>query len=99
MNQFKMPEDINHQRRRFLGTAAMAISAAQFGLLSSVLAASADPRSLLADGGPTPGLNGGVAWLNSAPVSSQSYLDRNRRWDLCSRRSSPLRGSCQLLRR
>jgi thiol-disulfide isomerase/thioredoxin len=36
------------------------------------LAGSADPRSLLADDGPMPGLNGGVTWLDSAPVSSQS---------------------------
>ena len=35
MNPIKMPEDINHPRRRFLSTAAMAITAAQFGMLSS----------------------------------------------------------------
>jgi thiol-disulfide isomerase/thioredoxin len=40
--------------------------------LPSVLAASAEPRSPLADDGPMPGFNGGVAWLNSAPVGSQS---------------------------
>jgi thiol-disulfide isomerase/thioredoxin len=41
-------------------------------ILPTVLAASADTRSLLTDDGPMPGFNGGVAWLNSAPVSSQS---------------------------
>jgi thiol-disulfide isomerase/thioredoxin len=41
-------------------------------ILPTVLAASADARSLLAYDGPMPGFNGGVAWLNSAPVSSQS---------------------------
>jgi pimeloyl-ACP methyl ester carboxylesterase len=35
MNPIKMPEDINHPRRRFLSTAAMAITAAQLGMLSS----------------------------------------------------------------
>jgi len=40
--------------------------------LRAVLATSADPRSLLADNGTMPDLNGGVAWLNSTPVSSQS---------------------------
>jgi pimeloyl-ACP methyl ester carboxylesterase len=35
MNPFKMSEDVNHPRRRFLSTAAMAITAAQFGMLSS----------------------------------------------------------------
>src|ERR1700691_6222780 len=34
MNPFKMPEDINHQRRRFLSKAAMTITAAQFGALN-----------------------------------------------------------------
>jgi pimeloyl-ACP methyl ester carboxylesterase len=38
MNSLKMPEDINHLRRRFLSTAAMAITAAQFGMLSSAKA-------------------------------------------------------------
>jgi hypothetical protein len=38
MNLIKMPEDINHLRRRFLSTAAMAITAAQFGMLSSAKA-------------------------------------------------------------
>ena len=35
MNPINMPEDINHQRRRFLSTAAMAIAATQLGMLSS----------------------------------------------------------------
>jgi pimeloyl-ACP methyl ester carboxylesterase len=34
MNPIKMSEDINHLRRSFLSTAAMAITAAQFGMLS-----------------------------------------------------------------
>ena len=38
MNLIKMPEDINHLRRRFLSTATMAITAAQFGMLSSAKA-------------------------------------------------------------
>jgi pimeloyl-ACP methyl ester carboxylesterase len=38
MNPIKMPEDIYHSRRRFLSTAAMAITAAQFGILSSAKA-------------------------------------------------------------
>jgi thiol-disulfide isomerase/thioredoxin len=41
-------------------------------ILPTVLEASVDPRSLLTEDGPMPGFNGGVAWLNSAPVSSQS---------------------------
>jgi pimeloyl-ACP methyl ester carboxylesterase len=38
MNPIKMPEDINHPRRRFLSTAAMAITATQFGMLGSAKA-------------------------------------------------------------
>jgi pimeloyl-ACP methyl ester carboxylesterase len=38
MNPIKMPEDVNHQRRRFLSTAAMAITATQLGMLGSAKA-------------------------------------------------------------
>ena len=38
MNPFKTPEDIDHQRRRFLSTAAMTVTAAQFGMLNSAKA-------------------------------------------------------------
>ena len=41
-------------------------------ILPSVLAARSDTRSMLVDDGPMPDFNGGVAWLNSAPVTSQS---------------------------
>jgi thiol-disulfide isomerase/thioredoxin len=41
-------------------------------ILPTVLAARSDPRSLLADDGPMPDFNGGVAWFNSAPVNSRS---------------------------
>jgi len=40
--------------------------------IQDVLAASTAPRSLLTDDGPMPDFNGGVAWLNSAPVDSRS---------------------------
>ncbi len=35
MNSIRMSEEIDHQRRRFLGNAAIAIAATQFGVLSS----------------------------------------------------------------
>ena len=35
MNTIKMSEEINHHRRRFLGTAAMTIAAAQLGMIGS----------------------------------------------------------------
>jgi pimeloyl-ACP methyl ester carboxylesterase len=35
MHRVKMPEEINHDRRRFFGTAAMAAAAAQLGMINS----------------------------------------------------------------
>jgi pimeloyl-ACP methyl ester carboxylesterase len=40
MNANKISEEINHRRRRFLGNAALAIAASQFGILSSANAQS-----------------------------------------------------------
>lgn len=40
-----MSEEINHHRRRFFGTAAVAIAAAQFGLIDSAFAQSGTPKS------------------------------------------------------
>ena len=45
MNSIRMSEEIDHQRRRFLGNAAMAIAATQFGVLSSANAQSAKTSS------------------------------------------------------
>jgi pimeloyl-ACP methyl ester carboxylesterase len=42
MNPIKMPEDINHQRRRFLSGSAMAIAVSQFGMLRSAKAEAAN---------------------------------------------------------
>ena len=36
MEKIAMPEEINEHRRRFFGTAAMTIAAAQFGMIGSV---------------------------------------------------------------
>lgn len=41
-------------------------------IVPAVLAAGAGSRLSLADYGPMPDLNGGVAWLNSSPLSSRS---------------------------
>ena len=40
--------------------------------IRAIVTARAAPRSLLTDDGPMPGFKGGVAWLNSAPESSES---------------------------
>src|SRR5215469_13826996 len=53
-----MGEEINLGRRRFLGTAAMTIAAAQFGSLASARAATALAH-----------LDHATAWLNSQPLT------------------------------
>jgi hypothetical protein len=45
MNAIKTSEAIDHNRRRFFGTAAMTLAAAQFGMASSVKAQSGTPTS------------------------------------------------------
>jgi len=42
MNTINMPEDINHQRRRFLSNSAMAIAVSKLGILRSVKAEAAN---------------------------------------------------------
>jgi thiol-disulfide isomerase/thioredoxin len=71
MSAIKMPEEIN-RRRRFLGTGAMAIAAAQFGMLEVLTASAQQPRPPLADEGPMPDLGGAIGWLNSAPLDRKS---------------------------
>jgi pimeloyl-ACP methyl ester carboxylesterase len=44
MRAIKTPEETNHSRRRFLGTAAMAIAAAELGMLASAQAQSGKPN-------------------------------------------------------
>jgi pimeloyl-ACP methyl ester carboxylesterase len=44
MNPIKMPEEINHQRRRFFGNAAMTVAAAQLGIFGAADAQSSNPN-------------------------------------------------------
>jgi pimeloyl-ACP methyl ester carboxylesterase len=46
----RMPEHINHDRRRFFGAAAMTIAAAQFGMIGSVQAQSAKDAAAIRPG-------------------------------------------------
>jgi pimeloyl-ACP methyl ester carboxylesterase len=45
MQSTKMPDEINHDRRRFFGTAALALAAAQLGLSSAAVAQSGDAKT------------------------------------------------------
>ena len=47
MQPNKMPDEINHDRRRFFGTAAMTLAAAQFALSSAASAQSGDTKPTL----------------------------------------------------
>jgi len=44
MGTIKMSQDINHDRRRFLGTAAMTVAAAQLGMIGFSAAQSSKPK-------------------------------------------------------
>ena len=50
MNTNNSPEEINHDRRRFVGTAAMSIAAAKFGMMGSANA----PSRRMSPAGATP---------------------------------------------
>src|SRR3979409_767056 len=58
-----MSEEINYDRRRFIGTATMTIAAAQTGVLGS-----AKPQ--LAIEGKLPSLGSATEWLNSQPLTA-----------------------------
>ena len=45
MDTFRIPEEIDQERRRFVGTAAMTIAAAQLGIVRSALSGSAEEQS------------------------------------------------------
>jgi thiol-disulfide isomerase/thioredoxin len=63
----EMFQQINYSRRRFLGSAAMTLVAAKFGMLSASAHTVADPQ-LPAEGN-LPALDGGLGWINSQPLT------------------------------
>jgi thiol-disulfide isomerase/thioredoxin len=63
-----MPDEINHDRRRFLGGAAMTLVGAKLGMLGAKAHTSAAPR--LPVEGNLPPLDGGLGWLNSQPLTA-----------------------------
>jgi thiol-disulfide isomerase/thioredoxin len=70
MCAIKVPDEINTDRRCFLGTAAMTIPAVPFVLASSMSAEESRPAG--GDEGAMPDLDGAIGWLNSAPLSRKS---------------------------
>jgi thiol-disulfide isomerase/thioredoxin len=67
--QQRIPADIDHNRRRFLGTSTMAIVAAQLGLIGCANAQSSKGAVRLASEGSMPSLAGATDWLNSPPLT------------------------------
>ncbi len=59
-------EELNHDRRRFLGTAAMSIAAAQFGMMGSAKAKSRQSSKT----GELASLGIATEWLNSQPLTA-----------------------------
>ena len=64
-----MSEEINHDRRRFLGTVAMTIAAAHLSMIGSAKAQSA-AAALLPIEGELPSLGSATGWLNSPPLTT-----------------------------
>ena len=64
-----MSEEINHDRRRFLGAAAMSIAAARFGMIGRAKAQSIAAVQL-PDQGELPSLGSATGWLNSQPLTA-----------------------------
>jgi thiol-disulfide isomerase/thioredoxin len=71
-----MTGGIDHERRRFLGTAAMTIAAAHLGKLSPVDASDGGPRELAAIGN-------AAEWLNSPRLTPSSLAGKVVLVDFC----------------
>jgi thiol-disulfide isomerase/thioredoxin len=67
--QQRIPADVDHSRRRFLGTSTMAMVAAQLGLIGCANAQSSKGAVRLASEGSLPSLAGATEWLNSPPLT------------------------------
>ena len=65
-----MSKEINVGRRRFLITAAMAVAAAEFGLIGCTVQQVAAAAAQLTSEGDLPSLDGATGWINSPPLTS-----------------------------
>ena len=63
------PDEINHERRRFIGAAAATLGAARFGIIGSTLQQLACAALTERDEGALPSLSGATQWLNSPPLT------------------------------
>ncbi|HMG71206.1 MAG TPA: redoxin domain-containing protein [Gemmatimonadaceae bacterium] len=67
-----MWEPINHDRRRFVGAAAMTIAGARLGVLGSALEQLACAAGKLPGEGELSSLRGANGWLNSEPLTAEA---------------------------
>jgi hypothetical protein len=65
-----MSEEINHDRRRFLGTAAMTIAATQVGLFGFAVQQMECAAGQLPIEGKLPSLGSATEWLNSPALTA-----------------------------
>src|SRR5919108_2637454 len=69
MGERPMAEDINHDRRRLLGTAAMTIGAASLGMFDAVVPRVTSAGRQLPVEGEMPSLARATGWINSPPLT------------------------------
>lgn len=78
-----MPEKIDHERRRFLGGAAMLVAAAGFGALGCAARQETAAMIQLPVEGELPSLEGANEWLNSRPLTAESLRGRVVLFQFC----------------
>jgi thiol-disulfide isomerase/thioredoxin len=71
-----MSEELNYDRRRFLGAAAMTIAAAQLGVTGCAARRMTSVAAQLPIEGELPSLGGATGWLNSQPLTASSLRGR-----------------------
>ena len=78
-----MSEEINHDRRRFVATAAMAIAAASLHTLGPVVQRATAAELQLPIEGVMPSLGGAIGWLNSQPLTANGLRGKVVLIDFC----------------
>src|SRR5437016_2011101 len=78
-----MSEEINHDRRRFLGTAAMAVAASRLGMFGPAVRQMTAAAVQLPDEGELPSLSSATAWLNSPPLTAAGLRGKVVLIDFC----------------
>src|SRR5437870_3761553 len=70
-----MPQHVDHERRRLLGTAVAGLAAGRLGLLGAVARQLACTAGAVGSGR-MPSLDGATAWLNSPPLTAAALRGR-----------------------